>query len=232
VSSGYGSDPTRSQQGNPIQATQKVAAITDTLRQEILVGDLSQGDRLTELEIASRFGTSQGPVRESLRILHGEGLVVRKPSRGTYVSEISMADTIEAYELRAIVEGRAARELATRWNEEIEAQMRGAVEPMASAADRGDDIALAEADLAFHRLLCELAGPPIRVNVWQSLAMQTRRYKTISDRLNWSDPHEIVATHRPVLDALASGDPEAAEAAITKHVLFASRLLSGTVESD
>jgi DNA-binding GntR family transcriptional regulator len=214
------------------QATQKVAVITDALRQEILVGDLSPGVRLTELELAARFGTSQGPVREALRILHGEALVIRIPSRGTYVTEISTTDTIEAYELRAIVESRAARELAMRWSSDLEEQIEAAIEPMAEAADRGDDLVLAEADLAFHRLLCELAGPPISVQVWRDLAVQIRRYKTISDRLNWSDPHEIVATHYPVLEALGHGDPDIAEEAISRHVLFASRLLSDRENAD
>ena len=78
------------------------------LKQAILDGSLSPGEQLVEGEIASQFGVSRSPVREAIQDLERQGYVVKKPRRGTFVTEVTPQSVIEIYTLRVLLEGYAA----------------------------------------------------------------------------------------------------------------------------
>src|SRR5919206_3191005 len=82
---------------------------TELLRERILAGDFALGERLVEAKIARQLQISRGPVREALRQLRAEGLVREEPRRGVFVVDLTVDDVREIYELRAAIEGRAAR---------------------------------------------------------------------------------------------------------------------------
>ena len=96
--------------------------VSDALRQAIRDGLLPPGERLMEIPLAEELGVSRTPIREAIRILEQEGLVVMIPRRGTYVADMSLKDVTEVFELRSILEELAAELAAERiTNEEIEA---------------------------------------------------------------------------------------------------------------
>jgi len=196
----------------------KSQGVADALRRAILLVELEPGQRLREMELAEMFGTSQGPVREALRVLTGEGLVIRLPHRGTYVTEVHEADIREAYQLRVIVEARAARLLILSWSEQKEEALRGAIDLMDAAVAADDTIALADADLEFHRRLCALAGPPVLVSVWSSLANQIRRYKTSMDQRFPDGMAQIPRLHEPLVELLRAGNADAVAEALREHI--------------
>ncbi len=205
---------------------QKGRMVAEVLRRAILVGELKPGERLRELAMAEKFQTSQGPIREAFRILSGEDLVVQVPNRGTYVASIDKGDVVEAYNLRVTIEARAVRLAMASWTAERTAALEAALGPMAVAAKRADHVALADADLGFHRTLCEFAERPVLLKAWTDLAVYIRRYKTLSDQMFWSDPEAIVDTHIPVMEAIRSGDPAKAEDVLRSHILFAANSIA------
>ncbi|MDX6571986.1 MAG: hypothetical protein QOC86_1142, partial [Gaiellales bacterium] len=108
--------------------------VADALREEIERGVAAPGDRLVEMQVARRFGVSQAPVREALRMLEREGLVDHRPRRGVYVRLISAVDIEEIYSLRVAIEGLSARRAVQHMTSDDRALMWAALDSMESAA--------------------------------------------------------------------------------------------------
>lgn len=190
--------------------------IADTLRDEIERNLILPGERLIEMQVARRFGVSQGPVREALRMLEREGLVDHRPRRGVYVRPISVRDIEEIYSLRAAVEGLAARRAALLMTSEDRAAMENVWLAMREAASSEDPIALVEAALALHERIALAARHTRLYAVWQTIASQTRRFAHLHGRFD--DYEADVRQHRELISALFAGDPAVAEGAMKAHV--------------
>ena len=92
--------------------------VFENLREAILKGDLNPGDRLMEVQLANKLGVSRTPVREAIRKLELEGLVIMLPRKGAYVADMSLKDIIEVLEIRASLEGLAAYLASERMSDE------------------------------------------------------------------------------------------------------------------
>src|SRR5436190_1326390 len=90
--------------GGGRQRLSLVEEISAELRKRILAGELVSGDRIREMAVAREFQTSQGPVREAFALLRQEGLLISLPRRGTFVSDVSVQDARDAYEIRLLLE--------------------------------------------------------------------------------------------------------------------------------
>ena len=132
--------------------------IVESLRHSILTGELEPGDRLVELELARRFETSQGPVREALQRLATEGLVVLKRHSGTYVAPLNQHELRAICEVRKTVESISAAESARIMDDRQLSKVEALFAEMHAAAERGDRQALIAHDMSFHRYLCETRG--------------------------------------------------------------------------
>jgi DNA-binding GntR family transcriptional regulator len=190
--------------------------IREQLIDDILSGRLPPGARIVETRIAQQFGVSQGPVREALRDLELFGFVVCSPFRGTQVRQISTEDLQEIYPIRAALEGVAARAAATRLDEATLAQLEELIAAMRDAAARDDRQAQAAADTAFHHAIIKASGNRMLEHVWQTMRLATTMFVTLA--VTHRSLHELAERHVPVLAALSSRDPIAAEAAIRRHI--------------
>ena len=143
----------------PLQAPRSLAEdAADRIREQILAGGFRQGEHLVEARIAEQLNVSRGPVREALKLLRAEGLVEEEPRRGTFVARLDGADVREIYQVRAAVEGQAAKILASsRPAAELE-EMRSFAAAIDRAIAAGDVAEVSRADLAFHEALCRLSG--------------------------------------------------------------------------
>ena len=127
--------------------------VSDALRQAIRDGLLPPGERLMEIPLAEELGVSRTPIREAIRILEQEGLVVMIPRRGTYVADMSLKDVTEVFELRSILEELAAELAAERiTNEEIEALEQHLVE-IGNYMNENNLDKVVQADILFHEIL-------------------------------------------------------------------------------
>ena len=190
--------------------------IREKLIEDILSGQLAPGARIVETKIAQQFGVSQGPVREALRDLELFGFVVSSPFRGTQVRKISTEELLEIYPIRAALEGVAARAAAVRIDQATLDRLEELIGAMREAAARDDHPAEADADHDFHHAIIKASGNRMLENLWQTMRLSITTCLTHS--FTHRSLHEIAERHVAVLEALRSGDPSRAEAAIRRHI--------------
>ena len=190
--------------------------VRERLMEDILSGRLQPGERIVETRVAKELGLSQTPVREALRDLELLGFVVTSAFRGATVRRVSPEDWAEIYPIRAALEGVAARAAAARISDEDVYRLRGLVEAMRSASQRGDKHATISADIEFHSHIVELSGNRVLKQLWQSLRLATTTFLTVS--VTHRPLQELAERHTVVLEALISRDGAAAEAAMRSHI--------------
>jgi len=190
--------------------------IREQLIEDILNGRLAPGARIVETKIAQQFGVSQGPVREALRDLELFGFVVSSPFRGTQVRRISTEELLEIYPIRAALEGVAARSAAVRIDQATLEHLEELIGTMREAAARDDHRGEADADHSFHHAIVKASGNHMLEHVWQTMRLSITTCLTTS--ITHRSLHEIAERHVAVLEALRSGDPDRAEAAVRRHI--------------
>jgi DNA-binding GntR family transcriptional regulator len=192
--------------------------VYDALRQALVQGILKSGERVNEVEIARRMQISRAPVREAIRQLEQEGLLVNVPRRGAFVVTLSADDVEEVYTLRAELEALAVRRALPRLTAADFAALERLTDEMQAAASADDISRFLEADIQFHRTIIEAAGWRRLQRTWESLHPQTLTLYTVRTLTDWSLPNHAVR-HQPLLAALRGGDGDLAAAAIRDHIL-------------
>lgn len=194
--------------------------IAQKLREAIIGGELRPGDKLLETELAGEFGVSRGPIREALRELSREGLVVDLPRRGTVVSTATLMDLIEVYDAREALETFAAIQVATKATSADLARLQNRLAVMARAWN-SRSTAFANrmnADLEFHREILRIAGNTRIINLYEPLATQTavllRTAIDMNPSLELSPPD---AVHQSMAEALVAGNVDAVREAVANH---------------
>jgi DNA-binding GntR family transcriptional regulator len=187
----------------------------DRIREGILAGGFRPGEHLVEARIARQLNVSRGPVREAFKLLRAEGLLEEEPRRGTFVVNLSADDVLEIYGLRAAIEGRAAQMLARSGDAGAATRLRELAGAIDQAVRAGDGAAIARADLAFHQGLCELSGNGRLSEVFVRYVPMLRALLRLDERV-YESLDEIALQHRPMVEAIESGD-EARAAQVFEH---------------
>jgi DNA-binding GntR family transcriptional regulator len=192
--------------------------ITQTLRAAVISGELRPGVVYSAPSLATQFGVSPTPVREAMLDLANEGLVDIVRNKGFRVTELSDADLDELSELRSLIEVPTVRRIAEAGvAPETLDELRPLAAEIEAAAGRGDLIAHVAADLKFHMRLLALGGNRHLVEVVRSLRARSRIYglRALADRgALVPSAHE----HAELLDLLAAGDADGAEALMRRHI--------------
>jgi len=183
----------------------------------IMTGELPVGSRINESELAARFNTSRGPIREALRALEEAGLVRNEKNRGVYVREISFDEADEIYELREALEEVIGRRVAVAMSSDAIDRMRAMVEAMRGAAQAKDLEQYAQLNLQFHDTLLEIAGSRKLTDTYKRLVKELHLFRMRA--LDSGGGLEVSAgEHSAIVDAIASGNPERAGIALRSHV--------------
>lgn len=188
---------------------------------DIRAGALLPGARLTETELAARLGMSRTPVREAIRQLEAEGLVVHQPRVGATLRALDYSEVTELYEMRAVLEGTAAR-LAARAASDVELAELAAINEEISAA-QGDPERLYQLNRQFHAALLDAAKNRFLFAAVGAI----HKTMLILGPSTMEDAERATAAcseHQAVLDALAARDGEAAEVAMRAHIEAAQRV--------
>lgn len=208
----------------PIQRVELRDAVTTEIRELILNGEYGSGDRLIETELADRFGTSRGPVRDALAELEQAGLVTSINRRGSFVAQLSATDVQELYAIRIALETLAITEAIERATPSDIAGMRDRLADLDKAAVSNESRAVAEADMQFHRSIVELAGNRRLLDAWNRLADQTvllmRELSHIRPEIQGP-----AGDHQKILAAFDKGDPNDGAAAMRSHLAAAQLAL-------
>jgi DNA-binding GntR family transcriptional regulator len=205
-----------------LQRSSLRAQIKDILLERILNGTYQPGDRLIELQIAQELGSSQAPVRESLRELEAMGFVESEPYRGSRVRMVTKAELAEIYPVRAALEEVAARAAAHHFKGNG-AALRAEIEAMSRAAKEGNLFEQVRHDAQFHHLIVEASGNKVLLEVWKSLHVEARTL--ISTITSDMDRDELTMRHIPILEALEAGDSQLAGLLMREHVEYFGNLL-------
>lgn len=185
------------------------AEVTHALRQAILTGRYRPGDHVVEVEIAQQMGVSHGPVREALRELESEDLLVIEPHRGAFVKSFTANDVREVYQFRSAIETAAVGLAIDRFTETDFDHLERLIEHMRQASEAGDLEGLIELDLEFHRVLCARCGNQRMYEAWVRLSSPIRLFLTMAVP-HYLSPHDTAESHPPIVAALRRRDAHAA----------------------
>jgi DNA-binding GntR family transcriptional regulator len=208
----------------PIKKRSAEAEAAEALRNHVIGGGARPGERLTEIRLSEALGLSRTTVRTALHQLANEGLVVQVPYTGWAVTSLTSADAWELYTLRGSMEALAARLLTETLDSDKEAQLQQALESLAAACQKGDEVAIVDRDLALHKLVVELSGHRRLMDQYRLIEQHIRLYLIWSDRLMRSHA-DIIETHRPIVDAIVTGNAKRAESILRDHNESAGRVL-------
>jgi DNA-binding GntR family transcriptional regulator len=191
-------------------------AVLAALRAAIVSGDLPPGKQVRQEALAERFGVSRVPLREALKILEGEGSVTYVPRRGYFVADLSLADLLEVYRIRELLEAEAVRVgLPLLVEDDIE-RFAVAVADCESAGRAADLVAMTDANRRLHFLLYAAAGMPRLERQIRILWDATDVYRSVYYR-DGANRATVEAEHRAILAAVRAGDSERVVALLDEH---------------
>ncbi|AVT37052.1 GntR family transcriptional regulator [Plantactinospora sp. BB1] len=199
----------------------------DQLRQEIYRGELMPNERLIEIELATRLQVSRAVVRTVLVRLGQDGLVVLTPNRGAHVRLVSEEEAVEILQVRAVLEALTARQAAQHATAREIAAIRRLLGRMARKLDADDLLGYSEGNAKLHAAIIAAARHETAARLITGLRAQLVRfqYRTI---LVPGRPAKSFEEHTAIVDAIAARDPDAAEAAMRRHLGYVESTLAWT----
>ncbi len=191
--------------------------VYDELKMKIMMGVISPGTRMMEVELAEEMGLSRTPVREAIRKLEKEGMISIEPRRGAYASSLSNQDMVDILEVRQTMEGLAADLATVRFTEDQKKELLDVSEAFNQAVASGDMEQMIALDTLFHHLIVEGTGNKLlAVMVGQLQDMVLRfRYLYYDD---FRRAEKMPEEHKEILDAIFEGDPIKAKDAADNHI--------------
>lgn len=190
------------------------------LRERILSGTLPAGSVLPQARLAQEIGVSTTPLREAVRRLAAEGLVLLEAHRDARVTDVSAAEARHLYEVRESADPLAASLAATHRTEEDIRRIRAAEAELAPITGE-DSIQALTAHRDFHRSVYVASGNPILIDILERLWDKADRYRMIGLRARGDseiDSRRVAIEHREIADAVAAGAPERAAEAMRLHI--------------
>lgn len=191
------------------------------LLQAIRHGELTPGTRVREIEVAEMLGISRTPVRDAIRRLESDGLLIHLPRQGAVIKQLDQKEVIELYEVREVLEGTAAR-YAARHASEIElAELEDFNDIMLSNAN--DPIKVAEANRLFHQALYRAGNNRYLIDALNSLsnALTLLGGTTLQEGERAQTAYQ---EHQAIIDAIRQRDGDKAEQAARHHIQQAHRI--------
>lgn len=214
--------------GRPVSIREKVYRV---IREEVLNGRLSPGERIVETRLAEQIHTSRTPVREALHILEREGLLESIPRVGYRVKRIHWDEVEEICEIRAANEILAARWAMKRITPRELKALEQNLHTAEAEVKAGQVRAFVERDAEFHEILVRASGSERLLEMCQLLRRHMLRYRIESLYLSRT-AFEAMAGHRRILDCIKRKDEEGIEPAIRDHLEFAKKSIQQNVPWD
>lgn len=191
--------------------------VFQTLRQAILRGELQPGERLMEIQLANKLGVSRTPIREAIRKLELEGLVLMIPRKGAEVAEITEKSLRDVLEVRGSLEELAVELACERITQEQIEELKSAAKEFEITLKDGDLTEYAEADVKFHDVIYHATDNMRLIQLLYNLREQMYRYRV--EYLKRAEVHSsLLDEHQVIIATLENRDKKAAKQAIRKHV--------------
>jgi DNA-binding GntR family transcriptional regulator len=206
----------------------KISTVTDTvaehLRLEIITGNLASGERLNEVQLSTSLGISRPPLREALRILENEHLVLNTPRKGTVVSSISIEDLREVYQVREMIECYAIDLLKTNNVKDLskmEEVLKEASSLIVPSGDNAEEfLHYLEVFADYHTKLIESTGNSRLLHFYRAIDLNLKRYQFINLAIPGSGTRSL-QHHREILSLLRKNAHGEAKRLIKHHIKLA-----------
>jgi len=199
-----------------VQSSSLPALVQAEIEQLILRGELAAGQRINESELALRFGTSRGPVREALRSLEECRLVRSEKNRGVFVREISVAEADEIYDVREALDELIGRRVAERATPEQLGELKALIAEMEEATASADVKRYHLLNLRFHDRLVEFAGNARLAETYRLLTKELLLFR-LRGLKEGGGFAVSVAEHKAIVRALGKRDAERAAELLKRH---------------
>lgn len=191
--------------------------VFNTLRQAILRGELKPGERLMEIQLANKLGVSRTPIREAIRKLELEGLVLMIPRKGAEVADITEKSLLDVLEVRRALEELSADLACDRITEEEIAELKAAAEEFKKTLKSSDVTEIAEADVKFHDVIYLATKNQKLIQLLNNLREQMYRYRV--EYLKREEVYEqLIREHEEIIEHISRKEKEEAIQIVCKHI--------------
>ena len=191
--------------------------VFQTLRKAILTGELEPGERLMETQLGEKLGVSRTPIREAIRKLELEGLVIMVPRKGAQVAQFTEKDIKDVLEVRAALEALAAKLACRRMDERSFLKLQLIITEYDYASRDNDLEVMIEKDIEFHETIFNATNNDKLSQFFSNMREQVDRYR-IAYLKNAEHSNNVIEEHLAILDALKNRDEELASDLATKHI--------------
>lgn len=210
----------------PLDHQPRAESAAAALRDAILAGRLAPGTQLREVHIAAELGVSRAPLREALRSLEEEGLVVRHAYRGAFVAEIGAETVEEIASLRVRLEPFAIQLALPRLRSpEGSALLQAALDRIDERSAARDIPGTIDTHLALHRLFYELSGHKLLLDGWRSWESQLRLFLSI-DHASFTGLEHQTEHHQGLIEAIRTGTVRDIDREVKRHIEPAAHAVS------
>lgn len=198
--------------------------VFEHLREAIISGEIEPGERLMEIQLAESLGVSRTPVREAIRKLELEGLVIMEPRKGAYVSEVSINDIKEILEIRISLEGLGAYLATERMKDNELEELLKKHEELKKSIENNDVPSILKNDAELHDIIFKSARNKALVNLIDGLMEQVQRFRVsyVSGHHKSSD---LAKEHEKIIYAIRDKDKEAAKRYAEEHIQIAKKYI-------
>ena len=187
------------------------------IRESILNGTLEPGERLMEVQLAEEMGVSRTPVREAIRKLELEGLVVMVPRKGAYVAGLTLKEVADVFEIRSCLEGLAAALAAERITDDEIKKLDQILEDISVAGEKRDVETIIKKDAEFHQVLFSATRNERLAQMINTLKEHIDRFRIES----FNNPvriKSVLKEHKKIVEAIKQGDSNNAERLAKEHI--------------
>lgn len=201
--------------------------VFNTLKEAIVAGELAQGSKITEDELAKKYGISRGPLREAIRRLEGLRLLVRIPHAGMRVVTLTTGMMQEIYTVREALEGMSARLAATHMSDDGIIELRQLLKTHESDIEdsKGKEYFQREGDLDFHFCIARASDNQWLIQLLSSELYQLLRMCRHRSSQTPERPIHALNEHKQIVEAIAQRDPELAEMLMRRHISGAWKIV-------
>lgn len=203
--------------------------VYDLLRDEISSGAYAPGSRLQEVELTERLNVSRSPVREALRQLVKDGLLIEIPNKGVYVKDFTVKDIEEIFDLRVLLESYAIYHSAGHITSARLSRLLSLLKELETTFEEGDLEAYTAADEELHMKIVRLANNSLVNDTYERVRSMNQQFRVLSlmDKQRF---RESLEEHREIIHALATGDPDTADAVNRRHLAAAMEAIRRRME--
>lgn len=191
--------------------------VFNTLRQAILRGELKPGERLMEIQLANKLGVSRTPIREAIRKLELEGLVLMIPRKGAEVAEITEKSLKDVLEIRRALEDLAVRLACEKITKEDLKELKKAGDEFKKVLKSQDITEVAEADVRFHDVIYLATDNPKLIQLLNNFREQMYRFRVEYLKKDEVRP-QLLAEHDEIIKYITEGNKEEASRVVTRHI--------------